>query len=105
MHKIILTRYLGGFLEGFSQVRINLDHLVLLAGHNLISNLNLLFNPSLKVVLDHRIDDVAQKLLGELVDLIVVGQVLVNLVVLLAKLGDLVEREQIILWDSYVPNF
>ena len=57
------------------------------------------------MILDDRIDDVAKKLLGELVDLIVVRQVLVNLVVLMAKLGDLVEREQIILWDSYVPNF
>ena len=97
MHKIILTRYLGGFLESFRQVRINLDHLVLLAGHHLVPDLDLLFDPSLKVVLDHRVDDVAQKLLGKLVDLIMVWQVLVNLVVLLAKLGDLVQREQIIL--------
>ena len=39
------TRYLGGGGEGRGNVRIDLDHLVLLGGAGCIANLNLRLDP------------------------------------------------------------
>jgi len=84
-------------LESLSQIWIDLNHLVALGGHHLIPDLDHFLDPRLKVILDHGVDKVAKPLLRNLMNLRGVRKILMHLVVLVAKLGDLVEREIIVL--------
>ena len=104
----LLTRDFGRGSKCGSQLWVHVDHHVLLRLHLCVSFLNIDLDPICKDVLQDRVAHIGEPLLGHLVDLLLVGHVLPHVLVPFAeKVGDIFEREAIVLWDldmSDVPT-
>ena len=76
---------------------IHLDHDVLLLGHEGVALLHLVDDPGLERLADHGGADVDDPLLGRLRQVRLVGHVCGDVLVLLAELADVLQREILVL--------
>ena len=102
---LLLTAGLGGGLEGLEDLRVHLDVQVLLDGDLLIPLLDPVLHPAGEHALQHRGADVANPILGDLADLLRVGEVVVDImVVVLEEGGDIINGQALVLRDRDVPD-
>ena len=102
---LLLTAGLGGGLEGLEDLRVHLDVQVLLDGDLLIPLLDPVLHPTGEHALQHRGADVANPILGDLADLLRVGEVVVDImVVVLEEGGDIINGQALVLRDRDVPD-
>ena len=92
-----LTTRLGGGLEGGGDLGVHLDVEALIHQQLLVPLLHLLAHPGGECALQDGGADVGDPLLGQLRDLLVVGQVQGHLPVRPHEIGDVLDREPIVL--------
>ena len=90
-------------MEGGGNLWIKFDYLTTLAFYILVSILNLIFDPFGKLNFQHRRTNIANPFLWSLLNLLLIGEVLVDfLVAIVYKLRDLLDSEALVLWDTHV---
>lgn len=100
-----LTADFGGGEEGVGHGCIHSDHVALLLGDRLVPLCDHALDPVEEGLLDDRGDHVADPLLGDLLDLLRVGQVIVDMLVALVEVfADVLEREALVLRDRDVTD-
>ena len=92
-------------MKGSSYRRIHSDYVALLLGDRLVSLFDHTLDPIDEWILDDRSDHVADPFLGDLLDLLLIGQVIVDMLVAMVKMScDVLERQTLVLRDRNVPN-
>ena len=104
-HLRILTGDLGGGVEDGGDLRIELDNIAALADDLAVALFDLILDPLGELDLQHRGAHVADPLLRRLMDLLLVGHVLVDvLVAAIQELGDLLDGEALVLRHTDVAD-
>ena len=104
-HLRVLTGDLGGGVEDGGDLRVELDDIAALADDLAVALLDLILDPLGELGLQHRGAHIADPLLRRLVDLLLIGEVLVDfLVAAVQELGDLLDGEALILRNTDVPD-
>ena len=92
-------------MKGSSYRRIHSDYVALLLGDRLVSLFDHTLDPIDEWILDDRSDHVADPLLGDLLDLLRVGQVIIDVLIALVEVfADVLEREALVLRDRDVAD-
>ncbi len=92
-------------MEGRGDLWVQLDDLAALAFDIAVAILDLIFDPLGEEDLQDRHADVTNPLLRRLLDLLLVGEVLVDLLVAIVnELGDLLDGEALVLWYAHVSD-
>ena len=100
-----LTADLRGGLEAVVDLLVHLYEVSALLHHLDVARLDLLLDPISEDVLEDRRADIADPLLRHLVDLLRVGEVVVDLLVAIVKEGgDVLDGEALVLRHGDPPN-
>ena len=92
-------------MEGGGNFWIKLDYIAALAFYISVAFLDLISDPLGELNFQHRRTNIANPFLWSLVNLLLIGEVLVDfLVAIVNELSDLLDSEALVLWDAYVPN-
>ena len=94
---VVLTRDVGAVLELLRHDRIHGDHHVALLGHQLVPVLDLLTHPGLEGLVDDGSADVDDPLLRRLRQVLVVGQVRLDVGDVGDELEDLLDAQALVL--------
>ncbi len=101
----VLTGCLRGALEGGGDVGVHRDHEVPLLRDLLVPRGDLVLHPAAEQAAEHGRADVADVLLADFVDLLLVREVLGDVRVLVRQEGaDVLEREALVLRHRDVPD-
>ena len=104
-HLRALTGDLGGGVEDGGDLRVKLDYVAALADYLAVALLDLISDPLGELYLQYRGANITDPLLWRLVDLLLIGEVLVDLLVaVIQEQGDLLDGEPLILRDIDVPD-
>ncbi len=92
-------------MEGGGNLWIKLNDIATLADYIAVALLNLILDPFGELNFQHRRTNVTNPLLRSLVDFLLIGEVLVDfLMATVYELGNLLDGEALVLWNSYVPD-